>query len=352
MKKTIIIALIATILLAFSFVEAKETFKTKIKQNGVAEIGLRYDDKGMHLKSTNSWIKSDEFQRIGNIEVDLKFIPFKKNYLAFDVEYEVGLPTINVEKLYIAFLLEKNNTIKIGYMKKKFGLEAIKGKRTRNTIDKSAVYDYIKSFNVYGEDVMLQHQWKKDLNKKLKTFKIWSAIGGDASKKYFFVVGSSILVPPGNITASIMYINSESLTDDEEYLLASLAFEQKHKFFTTDFELIGGNDPSASEIEELFGDDRTVVFIGGRIQQTYHIPFNFKVIPEIVPLWEVNIIMKDLETDKRCIQFSPGINFFLGKRKITQLMLAVDLRYSSNAPHHEELSRNQVSFLGEFKFQW
>ncbi len=352
MKSSIIITLIAFIVTTFSYSEAKGNYKTKIKQNGVAEIGLRYDDKGMRLGNSGSWIKSNEFSRIGNIEVDLKFIPFKNNYLAFDVEYELGLPTVNIEKLYLAFLLKKRNIIKIGYMKKKFGLESIIGKSDRKTIDKSAVYEYVKSFNIYGEDLMLQYQWKKKFNNKLKSIKFWSAIGGDASKKYFFVLGNSLAVRPGTICASLMYINSESLTDDEEYLLASLAFQQKYKFLSTDLELIGGNDPSASEIEELLGDDRTVVFLGGRIQQAYSIPFNFKVIPEIVPLWEANIIIKDLETDKRSFQFSPGLNVYLGKKKISQLMLGVDLRYSSHAPNHEEMSRNQISYIGEFKFQW
>lgn len=352
MKKTIIITLAFLMLSHFGSVEAKGNFKTKIKQEGIAEIGLRYDDKGMRLDNTSSWIKSNEFSRIGNIEVDLKFIPFKNNYLAFDVEYELGLPTIDIEKLYLAFLLKKNNTVKVGYMKKKFGLEAIIGKKDRKTIDRSAVYEYVKSFNVYGEDLMIQYQWKKKLNKKLQSLKFWSALGGDASKKYFFVLGNSLSVKPGTINTSIMYINSESITDDEEYFLASIAFQQRYKFLATDLELIGGNDPSASEIEELLGDDRTVVFMGGRIQQAYHIPFNCKAFPEIVPIWEANIIIKDIETDKRSLQFSPGINVYLGKKKISQLMIGIDLRYSSHAPTHEEMSRNQISYIGEFKFQW
>lgn len=352
MRHHSIITLVFFILLATNISEAKSSLKTKIKQNGVAEIGMRYDDKGMPLKGVSSWIKSDEFQRIGKVEVDLKFIPFKKNYLAFDVEYEIGLPTINVEKLYLGFILPKNNKLKVGYMKKKFGLEAIKGKRERLSIDKSAVHSYIKSFNVYGEDLMLQYQWKKELNKKLQAVKIWSAFGGDASKTYFLVLGSSLQLKPGNITTSFMHINSESVRDDDEYLLASIAFEQIHKYITTDIEIIGGNDPSASQIEKLLGDERTVVFIGARAQQAYHIPLKFKVIPEIVPLWETNIILKDVDTEKRTIQFSPGVNFYLGKKKLTQLMLATDLRYSSIGPDHEEMSRYQISFLGEFKFQW
>lgn len=352
MKYHSIITLVFLILLISGISEAKSSLKTKIKQNGIAEIGMRYDDKGMPLKGTSSWIKSDEFQRIGKIEVDLKFIPFKKNYLAFDVEYEIGLPTIEIEKLYLGFLLPKNNRIKVGYMKKKFGLEAINGKRERLSIDKSAVYSYIKSFNVYGEDIMLQHQWKRKFENKLQEIKIWSAFGGDASKKYFLVLGGSVQLKPGNITASLMHINSESVRDDNEYVLASIAFEQIHRYITSDIEFIGGNDPSASQIEKLLGDERTVVFIGARLQQAYHIPIKFKVVPEIVPLWEANIIYKDIETEKRCIQFAPGVNFYLGKKKITQLMLATDFRYSSNGPDHEEMSRYQISFLGEFKFQW
>lgn len=353
MEKRRLITFTILILLSFStLISAKNGLKTKITHNGIAEIGLRYDDKGMPLSGGDSWIKSDEFQRIGQIEVDLKFIPFKKNYLAFDAEYEIGLPTINIQKLYLAFLLKDNHTIKAGYMKKRFGLEAIKGKRKRLTIDKSAVYDYIRSFNVYGEDLMLQYQWKKNINKKISDVKAWGAIGGDASEKYFFVLGGEAKIRAGNFITSIMYINSESAIDDDEYLIASLAFEQKHKFITTDIELIGGNDPSASRIEELMGDGRTVVFMGGRILQGYHIPFNFKVIPMIVPLWELNIVMQDIEEDKRSLQFSPGLNIYLGKKKITQLMFGLDLRYSSNAPNHEEMSRYQVSYLGEFQFKW
>lgn len=332
---------------------AKAKLKPKVKQSGTAEIGLRYDDKSIKLNNgIGSWVKSSEFERIGKIEVDLKFIPFKKNYLAFDVEYEVGLPTINVEKLYIAFLLERNQRVKMGYMKKRFGLEEIKGKNERISFDKSAIYDYVRSFNIYGEDLMIQHEWNKTLNKRVQKVKTWASIGGDASKKYFFILGSELKFKPINLLCSIMYINSESIIDDEEYYLASLGFEQKHKIITTDFEIMSGNDPNASRIEKIMGDARTVIFTGARVLQSYHIPFKINAIPQIVPYWELNFIMKDFETENRSYQFTPGVNVYLGKKKITQLMLGLDTRYCSKAPTHQDLCRYQISYLGEFKFQW
>lgn len=350
--KFIITLIITLIVISPAFAKLEKNSGVKVSHSGIAEVGARYDDMGMKLPDIGSRIKSNEFERIGKIEIDLKFQPFKYNYLAFDVEYEIGLPTINIEKLYIGFLLKKNHTLKIGYQKKHFSLESIQGKSKRLFIDRSALYDHVKSFNVFGEDLMFKHQWQKEISNTENVLKTWTAIGGDASERYFLVAGSCLKLPPGKITASVIGILSQNENDDAEYFLGSLGFMGKHKYFTTDAEILGGNDPSASRIEKLMGVDRNVFFLGGRLLQAYHIPTKLNAFPEITPLWELGLTYKDLESRKRCFQVKPGLNIYIGKKKITQLMLGMDFRYSTNAPDHYEFSRHLISYMGEFKFQW
>lgn len=350
MRKTTLLFVMLLLLTPCNLTAQKKKFKLKIEHNGVAEIGVIYNNRWKDLEGVVFNIQYDELERIGTIELDLKITPFKKNFLAFDVEYVLGEPTINVDKLYIGFKPTKGHLLKVGYMKKPFGIEEFTGKVNKLFINHSAFHHYIKSLYVLGEDLSLQYRLRKKQQKSNLT--LISYFAADASYKRYIALNGNIEFKPGKISASCMYIFQKRAEKEYHTVMSAISYEQKHKVITTDFELTGGIDPNATRLEYIMDNGRNVYFIGGRLLQAYHIPLKFNFISKMTPLWETDLYVLDYRTGKKIWQFRPGLNLFFGKKEITRFMFSTDLQYSTNAPDHNNFSRHQIGYLGQLKFVW
>lgn len=324
----------------------------KVEVDGEVAIGLEYNEWLMPLHKGDK-VFSDETVRIGKLEADFKISPTKKLFFAFDLGYDIEDHAVDVDKLYAGAKLSNQHQLRLGYMKKRFGIEGSKGATTRTFAHRSILYDYIKSFHVLGHDLILYYRKKAQDPGPFQGSKFWFGVGGDASKRYFGLASTELEVPNFDLNAGFMYVNAMDSYEKIHYFLITMGadseFKGKYQF---EFELTAGLDPSATAMEDELGTDKSVYFSGIRFQNSVTFKTGRTILSAIEPAFESSYLWRDLGTDKGEIQVRPGINIGFGEKRAVRLILNSDIRFAKSSEPGSDFAQSYDGFLTEVQIKW
>lgn len=344
MKSKILIIIILIFSFSFSQEEGKKK-KDKVKFDGKAEIGIDFKAIG----GLNDKIVNDSrLNRIGVVETELKILPADNVELEFDLEFDYRFTDVNLKKLFVRYNFDNSN-IRLGFMKKMFGLEEIKGSGDNLFVKKSMINDILEDFFLLEHDFTTQYRYN---------FPSLTLIGGysvDGSNRHFAnLTLMTNKIYKSKFTLAGMYVNykEKGFPDDskrQNAFFGNLAMEFDGKI--TDFELetfVGKNpeiqgfnyfhadftvNPASIKSGLFYDEQKGFGFFGLRFQESFPINIGRKHLNRIIPVYEISYTY----ISEYYWQARPGLNFTFTPKERLQWRTNVDLNF--------QLSRNSSDYL-------
>lgn len=323
----------------------------KVEIDGEVEIGVDYyltpkpeDVGGKPYK--------EDAGRIGDLEVEFKIKPIKPLFVAFDLNYNIEHPGVTINKLYAGVILNEQHQFRFGYMRKKFGIESVLHPKDKRFDSKSYFSKYLKSFHVFGYDLLLAYKYKVVHTSGNKS-RLWVRVGGDPSLHFLGNVYYGITGKVFTLHSSFLYVNGKKSFEEQRYALGNIGISSEYSSpfqFSLEFSL--GLDPAATVMAKELEDGENVYFLGQRLEQSFDFSTKRKVLTMVEPIVEESIVFHELGTWKSTFQVRPGINFYFGKKKRVKYLLGTNFEYATVAPEHKKFTRLLQGGVMEVRILW
>jgi hypothetical protein len=315
--------------------------KTAFKIKGVAQLGMEQEidlrkRDGDRQQEADGEISTE---RIGYAQIGFEAQPIQELHAELDLEMDGVVGKVSIDQLMAQYNYHGKNYVRVGYLKKLFGLEEDTGRRSRNFFKRSIVSNTLEDdFNLLSHDLALQARQNLGDLKLDFAFAVDSSFFADTTEYgpvHRRIFGEfQALYKPKKSTWSVMlsllygYFNSESFehkeydkwtTDSGHVLFGSLGTQYEGKLLRTEAEFVAGNNPDSSGVS---------MFYGGRAQQGYNIETGIPILVAVMPLWEVAAYYRDGYYTK--IQVRPGLTLSFAKDDLLQWRTSYDLRWSND----------------------
>ena len=294
--------------------------RDELKVSGVLEAGFDINNKANR--------KETEYNRIGYGKVEISARPVKKVRAEFGFEYKDRDSTMTIDKLYAQYNFADFGGVRIGYMKKSFGLEERAGVEERYFHKRSIINDGMEDSdaNLLKHDLTFQYRHKMSENLRLAGGFSWAADSADRgrsfarfNKNYYqnysleYEDSTKNLILAGIIGHYSGHYRSE---DYENYNLtawaASLSFKYSARLFVSETELTFGNKPI-----KFFDDDREF-FWGARMQEYFLLETGLKTLRQVIPVAEAALYSKDMDSKDFDAQLRGGLTLGFAKNSAFQ----------------------------------
>jgi hypothetical protein len=277
-------------LLCFFFAIAVGMEETKVKINGVLEVGFDINDK-VNKKET-------EYKKIGNGQIEISANPVKKVRAEFGFEYKNKDSALTIDKLYGQYNFADFGRVRVGYMKKSFGLEEKAGVDERYFHKRSIINDGMEYFGFLGHDLTFQYRHNID--------KIWRVIGGFSWAKdtlrYHQNYSIEYETENTNLVLAAIVGHYTHPQEDLTAFTTSLSFKHSSKLCVSETELTFSNNPAVK-----YFDNRDIFALGARVQEYFPIKIKTKVLRQIIPVAESAIYFEELESKDFEAQLRAGL---------------------------------------------
>lgn len=224
------------------------------------------------------------------IELDTKRLAGMKAHV--EAEGSAIKREVSFEDVYIDYRFSKKLKATLGYSKKILGLEYETGKKKRLAIHRSPFYKKMESLGLVGRQINLRFNLKLNKQKKTGTF-LSGALGGDNSRDYngqlsllhknkYWGCGLWSLVESHRIDGKSIWVFAETASVWHQSERTRMAFELFH-----------GVDAVRTEYQQYLGSDRTVHFMGPKIDLAVH--FKLKNDLVVSPVIQSSLIFDDVQ---------------------------------------------------------
>lgn len=309
-------------LVAINLIIVFNGYTFDINKNSVLDImlilGTVYNERG--YISNKKYLSTYGKDIVKIIEADLKFKYKVKGIgsTCFELEADNNRAgVIRIRQAWFNLRAGKYFDIRLGNMRKKFGLQESRGSLKRMTIEKNLLYRYIRSFGVLDYDLLLRTKVEHDI--KNNRNKYFLALGGDDNMRIFFNFSYWLSFKNGKFGLSEVYVNhidTRKETTNSNHLVTS--FEYNIKNWNTLAEFFTGIDPYASELYRLMLRYRKVKYLGLRFQVSseFRIPKSKeRIIKALEPVIEISWLSDDIDTiSSGYMELLSGFNI-IGKKK-------------------------------------
>jgi hypothetical protein len=280
-----------------------EKEETKIKVSGVLEAGFDINNK-VNKSET-------EYNRIGYGQIEISATPVKKVKAEFGLEYKDKDSALTIDKLYGQYNITDFGRVRVGYMKKSFGLEERAGVEERYFHKRSIINDGLEDSEFLGHDLSLQYRY--DLNKT------WFVTGGFSwIDETLFHQNYSVEYRTENTNLILAAIIGH-YTDPEYDMTSfttSLSFKHSAKLCVSEAEFTFGNNPAPKWAVPLGTEDFFV--LGARLQEYFPIAINTKVLRQVIPVAEAALYSEELENKDFDVQLRAGLTLGFAKNSAFQ----------------------------------
>ncbi|MCL2283762.1 MAG: hypothetical protein FWC26_10660 [Fibromonadales bacterium] len=281
----------------------KEKNETEVKVEGVLEVGVDINNK-MHKDKTN-------YNKIGYGKIELSARPVKKVRAEFGFEYKDGDSTLVIDKLLGQYNFTDFGSIRVGYMKKAFGLEEKAGVAERYFHKRSVINDNLENFHHLGHDLTMQYRHKLSESWRLIGGFSWAA---DTVRELYHQNYSIEYETPSTTLILAGIIGHFTHSDyDLTAWATSLSFKYTAKLFVSETEFTFGNNPIIK-----YMDDKDVLILGARMQEYFPIETGFKGLRQVIPIAEASIYMGDLDSQDFEAQLRAGFTLGFAKNSAFQ----------------------------------
>jgi len=303
---TLILALF--LVSAFAKEEEKKDKKGKnedeLKVSGVLEAGFDINNK-VHKDET-------DYNKIGYGKIEISARPVKKVRAEFGLEYKTGDSSLVIDKLLAQYNFSDFGGVRIGYMKKSFGLEERAGLDERYFHKRSIINDRLESFMHLNHDLTLQYRHKLGENWRLTGGFSWAA---DTSRELYH---QNYSVEYEGSNANLVLAGIIGHFTHENYDLVawttSVSFKYTAKLFVSETEFTFGNNPHLK-----YFDDRDVLILGARMQEYFPFETGFKTLRQVIPIAEAAVYVADLDNSQNYeAQLRAGLTLGFAKNSAFQ----------------------------------
>ncbi|MDR1830374.1 MAG: hypothetical protein LBQ76_06350 [Candidatus Fibromonas sp.] len=289
--------------------------RDELKVSGVLEAGFDINNK-VNRKET-------DYNRIGYGKIEISARPVKKVRAEFGFEYKDRDSMMVIDKLYAQYNFADFGGVRIGYMKKSFGLEERAGVEERYFHKRSIVNDGLEDVatNLLKHDLTFQYRHK--IGEK------WRLVGGFswAADSVYGVVSwdptrfhqnyyQNYSVEYEDSTKSLILAGIIGHYTHPAYDLTawatSLSFKYLARLFVSETELTFGNKP----LEYL--DDESAFFWGARLQEHFPLGTGLKTLRQVIPVAEAALYSKDMESKDFDAQLRAGVTLGFAKNSAFQ----------------------------------
>jgi hypothetical protein len=289
---------------------------------------------------------------LAKIEIELE--------LTEDIEAQIDIrgnsndSEIKLKEIHALFKRDPDFLIKIGNIKKCFGIEELNSKEDLYTIEESLINDYLSPFGYVGRDPGIQvYREYKDKGMPYSYYFVTSInqsgiliINNRVSYHNFF--GSYCLGLDGIYRRSLSFAENEYPSNS--YAI-SIDLSRKFGSLYTDLEVFFGMDPIETQLNDFYLDDRDVLFIGSKWLLAYYFDLN-NIIKGIEPLFLCGILSPDtryLSVNK--VELLLGVNIYLDKN--VRFALNGDLILTNNKYNiHDRAIAAGSKVLLDLRLKW
>lgn len=253
----------------------------------------------------------DLFTR-AKIEIELQLtedIEAQIDIRANSDDYEVEL-----KEIYALFKRYPDFLIKVGNIRKRFGIEELSSKEDLYTIEESLINGYLAPFGYVGRDPGIQIYRKyKDKGIPYSYYFITSINRSgflivNSRVSYHNLFGSYCLGLDGIYRRSLPFAENEYPSNS--YAM-SIGLIRDFGSLYTDAEVFFGMDPIETQLNDYLIDGRDVFFVGVKWLLTYYLNID-NIIQGIEPLFLCSILSPDTRNiDVNKIELLLGINIYL-----------------------------------------
>ncbi|MCL2259871.1 MAG: hypothetical protein FWC15_00790 [Fibromonadales bacterium] len=304
---------LGTLILALFFVsvfaqedekkEKKGKNEDEIKVSGVLEVGFDINNK-VHKDET-------EYNKIGYGKINISARPVKKVRAELGFEYKDRDSAMVIDKLFGQYNFADFGGVRVGYMKKAFGLEEKAGVDERYFHKRSVINDRLEAFRLLEHDLTIQYRHKLDEN--------WRLIGGFSwpadDVRELFLQNYSVEYESQNTNLILAGIIGHFTASDYDLITwaTSVSFKYTAKIFVSETEFTFGNNLDVKKWE-----NRDVLILGARMQEYFPIETGLKSLRQVIPIAEAAIYMEDMGSQNFEAQLRAGITLGFAKNSAFQ----------------------------------
>jgi len=295
--------------------------REELKVSGVLEAGFDINNK-VNKKET-------DYNRIGYGKIEISARPVKKVRAEFGLEYKDRDSTMTIDKLYAQYNFADFGGVRIGYMKKSFGLEERAGVEERYFHKRSIINEGIEDSetNLLKHDLTFQYRHKIGENLRLVGGFSWAAdsVNRGRSLARFdqnFYQNYSVEYEDSTknlILAGIIghYSGDYRREEYKDYSLTawatSLSFKYLARLFVSETELTFGNKPVA-----YLDSSARAFFWGARVQEYFPLETGLKTLRQVIPVAEAALYSRDMDSKDFDAQLRGGITLGFAKNSAFQ----------------------------------
>ena len=284
--------------------EVKEKEEVKIKIEGVLEAGFDINNK--LDKSTT------DYKKIGTAKVDLSASPVKKVRAEFGFEYKDKDSALIIDKLYGQYNFADFGAVRVGYMKKAFGLEERAGIDERYFHKRSIINDGVENLWLLEHDLTFQYRHKIGTD--------WRIIGGVSWLSEDTLYHNYSVEYEASKTNLILAAVIGHYTRFNENLTAfatSLSFKSSARLCVSEAEFTFGHKPAVKNKNGNVLDSSAYIW-GARVQEYFPIEIPAKVLRQVIPVAEAALYSEDLESKDFDAQLRAGLTLGFAKKSAFQ----------------------------------
>jgi len=275
----------------------------ELRVSGVLEVGFDINNK-VHKDET-------EYNKIGYGKIDISARPVKKVRAEFGFEYKDRDSALIIDKLFGQYNFADFGGVRIGYMKKAFGLEEKAGIDERYFHKRSVINDRLENFHHLGHDLTIQYRHKLSEN--------WRLIGGFSwpadTVRELYHQNYSVEYEGQNANLILAGIIGHFTHENYDLIawVTSISFKYTAKLFVSETEFTFGNNPIIKYVS-----GRDVFILGARMQEYFPIETGAKTLRQIIPIAEAAVYMEDLASQDFEAQLRAGLTLGFAKNSAFQ----------------------------------
>lgn len=319
--------------------------------DGYLSIGMQASNNGNIAAPSRYRIWGIEGAQIVESELDFVVTPTDNIEAHFDLHGDMSEPGIELQKALIEFDLKKRGEIRLGRMKKDFGLEDESSRADLLTVRRSYLYTFLESFLALGYDFAFNYAW--DGNKGEKETGARVSIGSDGDVRAFVVLGGSAQRTWGALNLTTMYMHHATDPELTNLNLGVAGYTTDHGVVNAAYEVAAGKDPNATETTIRLGERRDIFFLGFRTLHAVTFDRTSSPFRAIQPILGTVILLYDLTSPRRArLQLVPGCNFLLNKEGTIRWMNNLELLFAANAPGSPGVTTQSIGVLSQVQLSW
>lgn len=275
-----------------------------VDYDGVAEIGAAWIYATTQTEGIRYFRGKIEFDIELSDEIDLQL----------DFRGDSRDEQVELRELHIDFAYTDAWRVRVGFLRKRFGLEDLSSRENLPVVERSDVNDFLSALGYVGRDYGVQLFRRYDDEGPPVSY-----LAGLAYNESHTASAHGHLIlhdraDTRRLLAGLVFRRSKNIEVEagvQHVAAANVGLELERGPLIVGVEAFGGNDPVESALRAFLGEDDRVFFLAGRGVAYRHVALPGRVVRAIEPVLLVGVLAPDAaELDANRLQAHGGLNIY------------------------------------------